>query len=207
MNLLFDFGVVLVDLARQRCVDAFAALGFDIVPYLGTYAQKGLFARYERGEVTTAAFCQQLRPACRAGVTDEQIIAAWNSYLTGIPAERLDLLMRLRARYPLFVLSNTNEAHWAMARRDYFSYRGERVDTLFRHTFLSYELGVEKPNPQIFARTIEGIGCAPDEIVFFDDSEVNCAAARAAGMHARLAPAGGAWMEYFTPEGEYIPAP
>ena len=32
MNLLFDYGGVLVDLDKQRCIRAFEALGFDIRP-------------------------------------------------------------------------------------------------------------------------------------------------------------------------------
>ena len=43
-RLLFDFGGVLVDLDKQRCIRAFDALGFDIRPYLGTYVQAGFFS-------------------------------------------------------------------------------------------------------------------------------------------------------------------
>ena len=42
--LLFDFGGVLVDLDKERCIRAFESLGFDIRPFLGTYRQAGVFS-------------------------------------------------------------------------------------------------------------------------------------------------------------------
>lgn len=53
--------------------------------------------------------------------------------------------------------------------------------------FISSELGAEKPDPLIFARTAERLGCAPYEILHVGDSPVQDAAgARGAGWHAAL---------------------
>ena len=49
--LLFDFGGVLVDLDKERCIRSFAVLGFDVRPYLGTYAQGGIFSQLESGRI------------------------------------------------------------------------------------------------------------------------------------------------------------
>jgi putative hydrolase of the HAD superfamily len=45
---------------------------------------------------------------------------------------------------------------------------------------------MRKPNPQIFASTLEQLGVSPDESVFLDDAPGNVAVARALGMHAIL---------------------
>ena len=92
------------------------------------------------------------------------------------------------------MLSNTNPVHWAMAVDGYFRYKGLQVEDFFDKIFLSCELGVEKPEPAIFEKVVEGIGCDPADILFFDDSEVNCEAARKCGLQAVLAPAGSAWL-------------
>lgn len=200
--LLFDFGGVLVDLDKERCIRSFAALGFDVRPYLGTYAQGGIFSQLESGRIDEAAFCQKLREASAdPALSDEQIKDAWRSYLTGVPAERLDLLLRARRHYHVMLLSNTNSIHWAQARDGYFRYGGCRVDDFFEHVFLSYELGVEKPAPEIYAKVLEGSGAPAADVLFLDDSEANCAAARACGLQAVVAPAGGVWMNYFDEEG------
>lgn len=202
MNLLFDFGGVLVDLDKSRCIAAFDAIGFDVRPFIGTYAQVGVLSRLERGEVTIQEFCAELRAlSANADITDEAIVHAWQQYLLDVPEERLEMLLKAHRHYPLYVLSNTNEVHWAMARDGYFRYKDLHVEDFFDGVFLSCRLGCEKPSPQIFQSVVEGIGCAPEEILFFDDSAVNCDAARACGLQALLAPAGSVWLQYFDADG------
>ncbi len=194
-HLLFDFGGVLVDLDKQRCINAFAELGFDIVPYLGTFQQGGFFSDFERGVITTKEFCDIIREKSNnPNLTDAQIVEAWKRYLLDVPEERLEMLLRLKGKYTLHVLSNTNPVHWGMAVDDYFRYKGLQVGDFFEKIFLSCELGVEKPDPEIFEKVVEGIGCPPGDILFFDDSEVNCEAARKCGLQAVLAPANNAWL-------------
>ncbi len=206
MNLLFDFGGVLVDLDKERCIRAFQTIGFDIRPLIGTYAQAGILSSLERGQSTIPQFCDELRNMTdRPDLSNEQIIHAWEQYLTGVPSDRLDLLLKIKQHYPIHILSNTNEVHWGMAENDYFRYQGHTVHDFFDKIFLSYELGVEKPSPAIYEAVVKGIGCPPEEILFFDDSEVNCEAARQCGLQARLAPADGVWKKFFTPDGIYIP--
>lgn len=206
MNLLFDFGGVLVDLDKERCRRAFATLGFDITPYLGTYAQGGIFSELERGELSVTDFCEALRiESGLSCLTDEDIVGAWRQYLLDVPVERLEMLLKIGRHYPVYALSNTNPVHWEMARDGYFRYKGLQVEDFFRKAFLSYEMGMEKPSSRIFEAVITSIGCKPEEVIFFDDSAENCAAARSCGLQARLAPAGGGWLEYFTPDGLYLP--
>ena len=194
--LLFDFGGVLVDLDKQRCIEAFDRLGFDIRPYLGTYRQGGMFSLLERGAISVPEFCDEIRRmAGNSALTDASIAAAWEQYLTGVPAERLEKLLELRQSYRVSLLSNTNAIHWEQSLRDFFNYKGLGIGDFFEEVFLSYELGVEKPAPEIFHIVAERLGAQPEDILFLDDSEVNCEAARNCGLQAMLAPAGGGWMQ------------
>ena len=202
MKLLFDFGGVLVDLDKQRCIDSFARLGFDIRPFLGTYRQAGPFSLLERGEISVPEFCNELRRlGCRAE-TDAEIVGAWEDYLTEVPTERLDMLLKIRQHYSVNCLSNTNEIHWHQAGADFFQYKGHGVGDFFDHVFLSCRLGLEKPAPELYAKVVEGLGVPAHEVLFFDDSEVNCEAARACGLQALLAPADSKWFHYFDENGK-----
>ena len=117
MHLLFDFGGVLVDLDRQRVERSFDEIGFDIRPYLGTYKQAGIFSQLEQGSITEHEFCDGIRSLCQQGggmtdrLSDEAIIAAWESYLTTVPTERLEMLLKIKQNYSINVLSNTNTIH------------------------------------------------------------------------------------------------
>lgn len=200
-HLLFDFGGVLVDLDRPRCERAFAALGIDVRPYLGDYGQQKVFSQLESGKITVPEFCVAIRQLFgKPQLSDADIVGAFEEFLVGIPAERLDCLLRLKRHYRLSLLSNTNPIHWRMAREGLFAYRGLGVDDFFEHIFLSFELGVEKPAPAIYQAVAAG-GLDPQHTLFLDDSEANCEAARHEGFHAVTAPLGGGWMKFFDTEG------
>ena len=115
-SLIFDFGGVLVDLNKQRTLEAFTAMGFDATPYIGHYVQSGIFEKLELGQLSAAAFYDEVRRASgNEHLTDAEIAAAWNSMLVGVSHERLDMPIELRRRYPVYLLSNTNAIHWDYA--------------------------------------------------------------------------------------------
>ena len=57
----------------------------------------------------------------------------------------------------------------------------------FRHTVVSGDIGLVKPDPAIFAHTLEKLGSpSPGEVFFIDDSEKNTHAADALGFRTHL---------------------
>lgn len=202
MKLLFDFGGVIVDLKKEAAIAAFDALDFDIRPFLGTFKQGGVFALLENGDISVEDFCAELRTAANnPELSNDDFIKAWEAYLVGIPIDRLELLLKIRRNYPTFVLSNTNPIHWKQGVRDFFSWKNHRIEDYFDRCFLSYEMHLQKPDRAIFQAVAEAIGEAPGDILFLDDSEENCEAARNCGLQARLAPANGVWQSYFDENG------
>jgi HAD superfamily hydrolase (TIGR01509 family) len=53
-------------------------------------------------------------------------------------------------------------------------------------SFVSFLTKVRKPAPEAYANAIATLNRPPRELLFVDDREVNCAPARAAGMHAHV---------------------
>ena len=60
------------------------------------------------------------------------------------------------------------------------------LDELFDATVISGDVGLHKPQPEIFLLGAERIGLAPERCVFVDDLRENCAGAEAVGMAAVL---------------------
>jgi putative hydrolase of the HAD superfamily len=116
--------------------------------------------------------------------------------VTGAPARAEGLLRRAFARLPddpvmtaavadlraggvrVAMLSNT----WGGAERFSPQVLAERFDAVV----LSGEVGLRKPQPEIFALAAQRLGVAPHACVFVDDMAVNVAAARRAAMHGVL---------------------
>lgn len=194
-NLVFDFGGVLVGLDRRRCAAALREIGAGgVAGYVDEYRQEDLFHELEVGNIGTEGFCDEVRrvcPGCQA--TNEAICEAWNALLTGIPHHRLDLLSKLKGRYRLMLLSNTNPIHWQKSVDDFFNYDGRGVADYFERVFLSYRMHLVKPDERIFRQMLLEADIKPSETLFIDDSPVNCAAASELGINALLAAEGEEW--------------
>jgi len=205
-NIVFDFGGVIVDLGKERTLESFGALGVDVSGFVGTYGQGGPFAGLETGETAPDVFCREVaRLAVAPGgqteapLSSERICEAWNRMLVRIPPRRLEALLRLRERYRLFLLSNTNSIHWdyAAAGEDFFGWNGHSPEDFFERIFLSYELHLLKPGEAIFRRLLDEAGLCPVETLFIDDSTANCAAAERLGLRVFCPKEADDWMPLF----------
>lgn len=182
-NLILDFGGVLIDLDRRRCVDNFRKLGLaDAESMLGLYGQQDFFRNYEKGLISSAEFRDMVRSRIGHAVSDAEIDAAWNSFLISIPSYKLELLLQLRKQCSLNLLSNTNEIHWQWSCVHAFPYKGHRVEDYFEHIWLSYKMQLAKPDVAIFRRVLDEGGFRAEETFFIDDSAENCQAARSLGI-------------------------
>lgn len=65
-------------------------------------------------------------------------------------------------------------------------YPRERIDVLFDPVVISGEVGMRKPNADIFRYTLERLGTPPDRTVLVDDAEPNTEGAGRSGMRAVL---------------------
>lgn len=197
-NLIVDFGGVLIDLDRQRCLENFRELGLpDVEHTLDLYHQQDFFQQYERGLISSADFRNVIREKIGKDVDDARIDAAWNSFLVSIPTYKLDLLLALRKDYVVYLLSNTNEIHWKWSCEHAFPYKTFPVEDYFEHIFLSYEMKMAKPDEEIFRKVLDDAGLDPKETFFIDDSEANCMTARSLGISTYVPKAGEDWSHLF----------
>jgi putative hydrolase of the HAD superfamily len=85
-------------------------------------------------------------------------------------------LERLSKKYELGVLSN------ALPSRRHFELKLQNIDKYFKHIILSWEEGVQKPNPRIYNIAIERSEHKPSEILFIDDKVSFLEGAKKAGI-------------------------
>lgn len=177
-----------MDLDRDRCVRAFERLGMkDADDFLGVYGQKGAFLALESGEIDADEFHAQVRPMIdRENVSDEEIDAAFNEFIIGIPVHRLESLRELRRDYKVYLLSNTNPIMVNGKIAEEFRKEGREMADYFDGIFTSYEAKCCKPGKAIFDYTEKVGGLNPSETLFFDDSQSNVDAARSYGFNSVL---------------------
>ncbi|MDR0749042.1 MAG: HAD family phosphatase [Tannerellaceae bacterium] len=199
-NLVIDFGGVIINLTRNRCIEAFAALGIDVREQLSNnYLPKDMFMAIELGQMTSAEFRNAIRLLTDREVTDKQIDDAWICMLNDVPVYKLDLLLELKEKYNTLLLSNTSELHWLWSEKNIFSYKGRQAADFFKKVYLSYELHMVKPHADIFEYVINDANIIPAESLFIDDSLSNCRTAESLGFHTYTPEAGEDWRHLFSP--------
>jgi putative hydrolase of the HAD superfamily len=183
-NIIFDWGGVITDLHFDRAKKAFAELGLAIfdesVPH---DPNDDLFIPFEIGKISPEKFRKRVKTMTTQSITDEMIDHAWNSLLGDLPEERLNILKKSSEYYRTFLLSNTNAIHLPF----YYNYMREKFGIegyhkLFEKVYYSYELGLRKPNADIFKYVIENAGIKPEETMFIDDFIENIDTARLVGF-------------------------
>lgn len=183
-NYIFDLGGVILDIRMQNAYERFMALGLPAAELeKGGLAYK-LMEDYQLGLVSTRIFCERIADKCLPATTPLDIESAWNSICLGIAERKLNTLRRLRKTEDVTVslLSNTNDLHWEYCCRNWFNANGNHLDDFFGHVFLSQELHLQKPDPEIFKAAIRTLNANPYETIFIDDNAENTAAASACGL-------------------------
>ena len=184
-NIVFDLGGVLVDLDFKAAINGLQQAGFaNVKEQLMAFDRGGIFQKFEVGEITADEFRTAIRENSTVTLTDEEVDALWNLMLLEIPREKLELILELRGKYMVYLLSNTNSIHWDYVCKNAFNYRGFRVEDYFEETFLSYEMHLAKPDKAIFEKVLSDANLLAEETLFIDDSEANCKAAQEVGIHA-----------------------
>ena len=135
-----------------------------------------LLRRLERGDIDEDEFSAQFGPML--GVADHQGLV--DRLFAGMsPDEAMVGAVKAakRAGIRTGLISNS----WGAGRYD-----RDAFPELFDGVVISGEVGLHKPEPDIFRLGAERVGLPPEECVFVDDLRENCAGAEAVGMTAVL---------------------
>jgi epoxide hydrolase-like predicted phosphatase len=179
-GLLIDFGGVLT----TNVFDSFKAfcrtegLPDDSVKKLFRERGEGLslLRRLEKGELTAEEFSQQFAPLL--GVDPENLVERLFGGV-GPDEAMLGAVRRSRAAgVKTGLISNS----WG----DGLAYDPAVLEELFDAVVISGEVGMHKPEREIFLLGAERIAVPPEDCVFVDDLRENCAGAEAVGMKAIL---------------------
>lgn len=184
-NIIFDLGGVILNIAPERTVEAFAALGLENpLGERGWFYHHDLFYLLEQGTSSPEEFRDNVRRLLNRDIPDSAIDHAWCAMILDIPADRVEYLKSLKKQFRIFLLSNTNEIHRQQYFRDFQSAYGFIFSELFEQDYYSHQMGMRKPDLDIFKQVLQNHELTPEETLFIDDSEVNIKAASTLGIQA-----------------------
>lgn len=183
-NIIFDLGNVLYDIRYENIADVFRTYGItDFEEKYGKMGQVEEIDLFEEGKISPAQFRDFIRTLTDIPLTDEQIDHAWNAIMIDIPIQRVEMLIKLRLKYKLYLYSNTNQINCESFVNYVINKFGYNIfETLFIKAYYSHTLQIKKPKPEGFLAIIEEQHLNPEETLFIDDLERHIKGAQAAGL-------------------------
>lgn len=185
-NIICDLGGVILNIDFRKMYQAFEALGVEDVNLIYTQSmQNQLIDHFEIGKISAEEFRNGLRDFLELPISNEEFDQAWNAMLLDLPPERLQFINKLKRQYQLktFLLSNTNELHLNAI----FAQHGEEIfKNYFDKEYYSHEVGMHKPNADIFLKILYDNQLEPKETLFLDDTQKHIDAASSLGLHTQL---------------------
>lgn len=186
--IIFDLGGVILNIDYNLTRKAFENAG--IQNFHDMYSQASadeLFSNLETGKISNDNFYKEFNKRAGSNLPPGEIKNAWNELLLTFRENSLKFLDSIRSKYNLYLLSNTNHIHLDAFNKIY--YQAERSKAFEKHfdkAYYSCEMGLRKPNADIYEFVLKENNLNPSETLFVDDSVQNVEAARLAGMQAIL---------------------
>jgi putative hydrolase of the HAD superfamily len=171
-NIIFDLGMVVIDLDMEATTNAFKDLfGSRYDESMSALNERFHFEDYETGQISTAQFLKGIQEQLGKANSEDQIATAWNAMLKTIPERRFRILKAAQADFRTFCLSNTNELHidfiYAYLKREK---QIADLDDYFEKVYLSHEIKMRKPNIEIFEYVLDQNQLDPQRTLFIDDT-------------------------------------
>ncbi|WP_208951807.1 glucose-1-phosphatase [Rahnella sp. ChDrAdgB13] len=181
MLYIFDMGNVIIDIDFKRVLGVWSHLsGTPLATLMERFSMGEVFQKHERGEISDEQFAADLCHEMGIALSFEQFSAGWQAIFVGLRPEVITVFKKLREEgHRVVVLSNTNRLHL-----DFWPQHYPEIEANTDAMYLSQNLGMRKPEPEIFQHVLEKEGFSARQAVFFDDVAENIEAARAAGIEA-----------------------
>ena len=177
---LFDLGGVLIELGGMKEMASFS--GEDSEDELWRrWLSCPWVRRFERGLCHSEAFAEGMIESWSMNVSPDEFLKAFAGWPRGLLPGAREMVLSVDRQFRVGCLSNTNPLHAERQWRDF------GIADLFTERFFSHEMGVLKPDRDAFEFVVEALDCAPNQIFFLDDNQINVDGAIAAGLRAERA--------------------
>ena len=130
---------------------------------LGIITEKGFISFYSR----------------KTNIPENDIQNKFNSYIK-IDNNLIDLIKDLKKKYKIGLLSSASSEFI----REIIN--KNNLENIFDNIIISSEVGLIKPDPEIYKLSLKNLGVLPEEVIFIDDRQKNIDGAEAVGIKSIL---------------------
>jgi putative hydrolase of the HAD superfamily len=175
---VFDLGGVLAEFSGVATMRELAQISSDEelwARWLGC----DWVRRFERGQCSPQAFADGMVAEWQLPMTGAEFLTTFGDWVQRPYDGAEELVAECAERVCVAMLSNMNAVHWEGVVSAW------PLIKRFDHVFTSFQLGLIKPDVEVFHHVVEALGCEPEQVFFVDDNTINVEGARRAGLHAQ----------------------
>lgn len=176
-TIIFDFGDIFINLDKEGTINGLKKLGLS--HWNEDLNQLNL--QFEKGQISREDFLLGIQNHV-PNATIEEISVAWNAVLLDFPLRRLEFLQKIPKKYRLFLLSNTDAIHIETFERENGVSFYSDFYQCFEKVYFSFEMGMRKPDIEIYTHLINKHNLSASRTLFVDDKKENTDAARSLGL-------------------------
>ena len=173
---LFDLGGVLVELGDLAALQEMTGFRGDTDAW--QQILEPWMSRFETGQCSASEFSTGVVAEWGVAITPARYLEILREWPIGLYPGTTELLSEIHQAVEIGCLSNTNALHWEDQAA-----RWPELGT-FNYRFLSFELGLRKPDGAIYQAVAERLPYDTDRVLFLDDLAVNADAARSFGFRS-----------------------
>lgn len=178
--MLFDLGCVLIEVPGVRAMQELTGIKSEQELWRRWLTCRWV-RRFESGGCSETEFAAGVVADWQLELTPAAFLEAFQNWPTGPLPGAAELVAQTRASVATGCFSNTNALHW------HNHIAAWPLASLFDRRFLSFELGLLKPDTAAFARVADLLEVPAERVLFLDDNAMNVAGAAAAGFQAARA--------------------
>jgi len=185
-NIILDLGEVIIRVDPNLSWEYLLQKGVtkkELDELYNFCVENNIYNAIETNDISEDDFRRISRLFITTKIPDKQLNDSWNIMNGEMPAKNLQLLKQLSTHYRLFLLSNTNSIHFADIDNRFCELYGyNSMRDLFEETYLSHEIGMRKPDPELYKYVLKHSDLIPEQTLFVDDRIENIDAAEMVGI-------------------------
>lgn len=182
-GIIFDLGNVLLDFNHMIAAEKLSGFtdkkGKEIYDLFFDSQKTQLF---EEGKISASEFFKGVKEMLNLKIPYEEFVPIWNGifYLTDQNLQVYNLARSLKNGYRLALLSNINFLHLEHIKKTF------PILDVFHNVLASCELGLRKPQPEIYQKALEILGTQAQETFYTDDRTELITSAKKLGINAAV---------------------
>lgn len=164
--IIFDLGNVLIDF--NHSIAALRISKFtdkSVKEIFNLFFDSELTGFFEEGKISPPEFFSQVKEKLNLKLNYDEFVPIWDEifFLTEKNLGVYNLAHKLKNRYKVTLLSNINILHFEYIKKTF------PILDAFHNIITSFELGLRKPQSQIYQKTLEILKVSPGETFYTDD--------------------------------------